>query len=67
MAGTKNGRVLTAKQLPESAYQTIHKLPFGTRQEVLKKLIALTVPYAKSHGPNWYLKVLEGRVYLDHG
>lgn len=58
----KNGRVLTAKELPESSYQAIHKLPFGVRQKVLHKLIALAVPFAKKRGPDWYLELLHSKV-----
>ena len=52
---TKNGRVLTAKNLPEKSYQVIHKLPFGVRQVVLHELISLAVPYAAKHGENWHI------------
>lgn len=54
----KNGRVLTAKNLPEKSYQVIHRLPFGTRQRVLHHLIAIAVPYAKKHGEDWHLKLV---------
>lgn len=54
----KNGRVLTAKNLPEKSYQVIHKLPFGTRQRVLHHLISLAIPYAKKHGEDWHIKLV---------
>lgn len=57
----KNGRVLTAKSLPEKSYQVIHSLPFGTRQAVLHALIGLAVPYAAAKGEQWYLKLLDGK------
>jgi hypothetical protein len=61
---TKNGRVMTAKFLPESSYNVIHKLPYGLRQEVLKKLIGLAVPFAKKHGVDWYTKVITGEAKI---
>jgi len=63
-ATSKNGRVLTAKQLPERTYQTIHRLPHGCRQDVLKALLGAAAAFAAERGPGWQLGLLEGRVKL---
>ena len=64
MAATKNGRVLTAKQLPEASYQAIHKLPHGERQLTIKKLLMLAASYAKQAGPGWHNQLLADRLEL---
>ena len=54
----KNGRVLTVKHLAEKDYQTIHQLPHGFRQKVLKALLACATQRSKRYGPGWHLKLL---------
>ena len=61
---SKNGRVLTAKDLPERTYQAIHSLPHGVRQKTLQGLLKAAAVYAKTAGPDWYADVLAGKIEL---
>jgi hypothetical protein len=60
----KNGRVLTAKHVSEEAYQAVHLLPYGNRQQVLKALLNLLPEFAAEHGNGWHLKLIGGEVEL---
>lgn len=60
----KNGRVLTAKHLPESVYRTFHEAPHGTRQELLHGVLGTAVAFAATWEKNWVELIREGKVKL---
>lgn len=60
----KNGRVLTAKHVPERDYQTIHGVLYGSRQAVLHGLLKACTEFAKGYGSGWEEALTEGRVSL---
>lgn len=56
------GNILTVKNLSPRAYNAIHSLPHGFRQEVLRALLEATAKFAKARGKDWYKDVVAGRV-----
>jgi len=61
---SKNGRVLTVKQLPEKDYQTVHKAPHGCRQDILKNLLSALTTFALNEGIGWHADIIAKRVKI---
>lgn len=62
----KNGRVLTAKHLPENVYLAVHKAPHGTRQDILKGILSALADFAAKEGDGWHVAVMAGKTKLVH-
>ena len=60
-----HGRMLTVKQLTKTSYETIHTLPKGVRQQVMRMLLAETARFAKEHGKGWERYVLDQNIKLS--
>lgn len=61
---SKNGRVLTVKQLPERDYQTVHKAPHGCRQDLLKGMLSALSDFALKEGEGFHADIIAKRVKL---
>lgn len=60
----ENGRVLTAKHLSPRAYNAIHKLPRGYRQDSIKALLNAAATLAE-RDPEWYRHAVAGNIALS--
>ena len=61
---SKNGRVLTVKNLPEEVYQAFHCLPHGVRQLTMEAVLLNAVEFANTFGPGWHAEFLARHVRL---
>lgn len=62
---SKNGRVLTVKNLPEEVYQAFHCLPHGVRQLTMEAVLLNAVGFAENFGPGWHMEFLAKHVTLS--
>lgn len=58
MTRKPNGRILTAKQLSERAYNAVHRLPRGYRGPALHALLEALADFAATN-KKWYIDVNE--------
>lgn len=54
------GRILTVKNLSRDAYNLIHRLPKGKRQETMRALLEGAVDFAHKEGIGWHDIVIAG-------
>ena len=62
----KNGLVLTAKNLRLRAYESIHNIPHGYRQDTLHALLEAAASLAASN-PEWYKAAITGKLKVSVG
>lgn len=60
----KNGLILTVKQLDKRAYNAIHSLPRGFRQETMRALLAACADLAEKN-PEWFRAAVSGHVLVS--
>lgn len=60
----QNGRILTVKLLDKRAYNAIHLLPRGFRQETMRALLTACADLAEKN-PQWFKAAVSGHVVVS--
>lgn len=60
----RNGLILTCKQLDRRAYNAIHVLPRGFRQETLRAVLGACADLAERK-PDWYRSAVAGSIKVS--